>query len=146
MEVEVGLCLSYLPAGAAPGDDQAPLFATLVALRPDGAWTAAPLYPLEDIDSELIPDDPNEAALRLLDSEIHQIPALVVDRRFRSHVVLRPAKDASARPVMVVLEHFFRATAILYRPSMRGVYRIAHQFIDGVMHTCKSTFWQKPVV
>ncbi|KAJ1428030.1 hypothetical protein B484DRAFT_396991 [Ochromonadaceae sp. CCMP2298] len=135
MEVEVGLCLSYLPAGAAPGDDQAPLFATLVALRADGAWTAAPLYPLEDIDPVLIPDAPNEAALRLLDSEIRQIPALVVDRRIRSQVVLRPAEDASARPVAVVLEHHFRATAILYRPGMGGVYRIAHQFVNGDKHT-----------
>ncbi|KAJ1421388.1 hypothetical protein B484DRAFT_399488, partial [Ochromonadaceae sp. CCMP2298] len=33
-------------------------------------------------------------------------------------VVLRPAGDASARPVTVVLEHHFRATAILYRPGM----------------------------
>ncbi|KAJ1394983.1 hypothetical protein B484DRAFT_407712 [Ochromonadaceae sp. CCMP2298] len=34
---------------------------------------------MEDVDPELLPENPNEAALRLLDSEIRQIPALCDD-------------------------------------------------------------------
>jgi hypothetical protein len=123
-----GLCLSYSPAAASAGSLRC---ARLVQRNENGSWRAAPLLPAEGVDAALIPIAPVEAALRLVDGAIREIPALVLDGRAASQLLLSAAVLASSTPVLVANENWFRSLHALYRDGMEGVYSIVHAFTDA---------------
>jgi hypothetical protein len=123
-----GLCVSYSPGAAAAGGLRC---ARLVQRNEDGSWSAAPLLPAEGVDAALIPIDPDEAALRRVDGAIREIPALLLDGRAASQLLLSAAVLASSTPVLVANENWFRSLHALYRDGMEGVYSIVHAFTDA---------------
>jgi hypothetical protein len=128
MILQRDLCVRYImAAGPAPGV----LFARLVVDNGDGSWQAAPLLRAEAVDQALIPFDPDEAALRLVDAAIRLIPALVLDSRAAGQLGLSAALLASCTLVLLVHEDWFRSLHALYRDGMEGVYSIVHAFTDA---------------
>jgi hypothetical protein len=105
-----GLCVSYLAAATSAGL----CFARLVSSFADGSWEAAPLVRAEEVDIDHIPVDPDEAALRLVDGAIREIPCLLLDDRTARRMLLLPAALASCTPVLVVHDRWFRSSHVLY--------------------------------
>jgi hypothetical protein len=141
MNLQIGLCFSYAVAAGGVGGEQRVLYGRLIATAVDGSWVAAPLLLLESLHPSLIPVDPDDDALRKMDSAIRIIPAMVLDARVASRWTLDAPSLLSLRAILVANEHWFRADYVLYRGGMHGVYRVWHQFVDGqpagTARTCK---------
>jgi hypothetical protein len=131
MQLACGLCFSYSAANAGAGHPEAPKFARLESRNVDGTWLASPLLPVAQVDVALLPVDPEEAALRLVDSAVRQIPEMVGDARLGSQLSMDIGPGISFRPVLVANEQAFRDFLALHREGMEDVYRIALQFTDA---------------
>ncbi|KAJ1379060.1 hypothetical protein B484DRAFT_412481, partial [Ochromonadaceae sp. CCMP2298] len=102
MILQRDLCVSY--SAAAP-EVAGLCFARLVSAFADGSWEVAPLVRADDVDQGLIPVDPLDAALRLVDGAIREIPCLFLDDRKVRRILLLPAALESCTPVLVVHEN-----------------------------------------
>ncbi|KAJ1386908.1 hypothetical protein B484DRAFT_410049 [Ochromonadaceae sp. CCMP2298] len=93
------LCVSYLAAA----------LSAVVSSFADGSWEVAPLVRAEEVGIDRIPVDPDEAALRLVDGAIREIPCLLLDDRTVRRMLLLPTALASCTPVLVVHDRWFRS-------------------------------------
>ncbi|KAJ1420498.1 hypothetical protein B484DRAFT_433518, partial [Ochromonadaceae sp. CCMP2298] len=130
MDLQIGLCFSYAAAVDGAGGESQVRYGRLVSETADGSWVSAPLLPLESIDPALIPVDPDDNALSLVDGAIRIIPAMVLDARRSSRTIVEPATLPSFRPLLVANKHWFRSTHLIYREGMHGVFRVAHVFLE----------------
>jgi hypothetical protein len=120
-----GLCVSY--SVRLEGGDQERRYAR--QLVPRGAsWSFQPLFPAETVDLALCPVHPHQAALALVDGVIRPIPALVLDTRLEKLGLLEEPALSTARPLMVVHEHWFRSYHAVFRDGMADIFRISIEF------------------